>query len=192
MSGSAATCLAVIAAAVVEHDRHFVGVEHVAPDREHVPFGGNQDAALIGFQAAEAAGAVELDHLRLDLAGNLRQKTPRRRWPAHRLPRQARQATATATARTCAELRIANSAIRIAPHCICILIRFIGRLCAGRKSYDRDRQLRKHFVAVADRPVMRQATPVDFADVAEIDLARVLIVGRLHLDADQIAVSGSK
>ena len=58
-------------AAVVEHDRHFVGIEHVAPHREHVPFGGDQEAALIGFQAAEAARAVKLDDLRLHLPGDV-------------------------------------------------------------------------------------------------------------------------
>ena len=67
------------AAAVVEHDRHFVGVEHVAPDGEHVPFGGNQHAALIGFQAAQAAGAVDLDHLRLHVAGDRGRASRRRR-----------------------------------------------------------------------------------------------------------------
>ena len=52
-------------AAVGQHDGDVVGVEHVAPGGQDVPFGRNQKAALIGFQPLEAAGAVELDHLGL-------------------------------------------------------------------------------------------------------------------------------
>ena len=52
-------------AAVVERDRDVVGVEHVAPDGQDVSLGGDQKAALIRLQAAHAAGAVDLDDLRL-------------------------------------------------------------------------------------------------------------------------------
>ena len=60
--------------AVVEDDGHFVGIEDIAPNGEDVTLAGNQDAALIGFESFHAAGAVDLDDLRLDLAGDGRQR----------------------------------------------------------------------------------------------------------------------
>ena len=46
--------------------RDVVGVEHVAVGGEDMALGRNQNAALIALHAAEAAGPVDLDDLRLD------------------------------------------------------------------------------------------------------------------------------
>ena len=49
-----------------------VGVQGVAEDGEDVARNGNEDAALVGFESAEPAGAVDLDHLRLGLVDRRR------------------------------------------------------------------------------------------------------------------------
>ena len=52
-------------AAVVQHDGEIVGVEHVAPGGQDVPFGRDQENRSDRLPSPEAAGAVELDHLGL-------------------------------------------------------------------------------------------------------------------------------
>ena len=66
--------LPLIFAPVVEDHRHFVDVEHVAPNRQHVAIGGKKKPALIDFEAVQAAGAKDLDDLRLDLAADAGQR----------------------------------------------------------------------------------------------------------------------
>src|SRR4029077_8840497 len=49
-------------------------------------------------------------------------------------------------------------------------------------------QVGKRFVAVANEPAMRQPTAFLRPNVAEINLAWILIVGHLHFDTDQISL----
>ena len=71
-AGIAAEELGVVVAAVVE-DGDAIGIEYVAQGGEDVPIGGNQEPALVGLQAADSAGAVDLDHLRLRLVDDVPQ-----------------------------------------------------------------------------------------------------------------------
>ncbi len=57
--------LAFELAAIVEGDAQVVGIEHIAPDREHMAFGRHQEAALIGLEPGDSTRAVDFDHLRL-------------------------------------------------------------------------------------------------------------------------------
>ena len=52
---------------VVQSDRNYVAIEHVAERGQDVPFGRDQKAGLVGFQAADSAGAVDFHHFLLSL-----------------------------------------------------------------------------------------------------------------------------
>src|SRR5207244_3740438 len=62
--------LGVIKSAIVQMHAQIGGRQDVVVDRQDEAVRGNQDAGTVGRQPFEAAGAEQLDHLLVDLAGH--------------------------------------------------------------------------------------------------------------------------
>ena len=101
-------------AAVVEDDGHFIGVEHVARNREDVALAGDQDAALVVLETADAAGAVDLDDLGLNLAGDLGERRRAVAGPRDARPGEEASDCSRNGADVFPEFRISDFGLRIA------------------------------------------------------------------------------
>ena len=101
-------------AAVVEDDGHFIGIEDVTRDGEHVAFAGDQDAALVVLKTADAAGAVDLHDLGLHLAGDLGERRRAVAGPRDARPGEEASDCSRNGADVFPEFRISDFGFRIA------------------------------------------------------------------------------
>ena len=152
---------------------------------------------MVGFEAAGTAGAVDLYNLRLHLAGDLDQRSRAVAGSRDGRPGQGGMRTASSDfGMRISECGLANgirnpkAAIRNILAALSIPRLYFFALVWPAEIVRRDVQVGEYVVAVADGPVVRQRAAIDRADVVENDFARVVFVGGVQFDADEVGVFG--